>query len=123
MSAYNFQKQFAGEIEAGRKRSTIRARRKNGYVPTPGERIKLYTGMRTKGCRLLRSVKVLRVTPVTITESNNPFVPKIIIDGAPLPHDRAYGIVRKDGFESFQAFKEFFEDQYGLPFNGYLIEW
>lgn len=122
MSAYNFQKRFAPDVRAGRKRCTIRARRKNGYVPKVGERIKLYTGMRTKACELMREVCVRRVTALTIFDGET-FIPKIIIDGVPLGRDRAWGIVRMDGFDSFLAFKHFFQQQHGLPFNGYLIEW
>lgn len=52
MVAYSFNQQFAAPIESGRKRQTIRApRRRHAQV---GERLQLYTGMRTKACRLIR---------------------------------------------------------------------
>ena len=117
MSAYNFQKQFAPAIESGEKTSTIRARRKNGYVPVPGERIKLYTGQRTTKCRLLREVTVSRVTPIVVDNDS------IILDGTPVSAVRCLRIAKQDGFQSWADFVSFFKEQRGLPFNGYLIEW
>lgn len=120
MSAYNFNRQFAAAVKARRKRSTIRARRKNGYVPQVGERIKLYTGMRTKQCELLRTVKVKKVTPILIDETEY-LVGRIIIDGRQLPQDVAFEtIIKPDGFTSWRDFIAFFRP---LPFAAYLIEW
>ncbi|PZU93100.1 MAG: hypothetical protein DI527_07580 [Chelatococcus sp.] len=52
MVAYSFNRQFAAPIESGRKRQTIRApRRRHASI---GEQLQLYTGMRTKACRLIR---------------------------------------------------------------------
>lgn len=52
MVAYSFNKRFAEPIETGQKRQTIRApRRRHARV---GEQLQLYTGMRTKACRLIR---------------------------------------------------------------------
>jgi len=123
MSAYNFQRRFASAIKRGRKRCTIRARRKNGYVPKAGERIKLYTGMRTRGCQLLRQVTVKKVTPILIDETEY-FVGRVIIEGRPLPQEIDFEtIIKRDGFGSWPEFAAFFKSQHGLPFSGYLIEW
>jgi len=66
MPAYNFKSQFAQPIESGRKRQTIRPRRKR---PTrPGDKLYLYMGMRTKACRKLAEVICTRVTPVDIPQ-------------------------------------------------------
>lgn len=52
MVAYSFNKGFVPSIESGRKRQTIRApRRRHVRI---GEQLQLYTGMRTKACRLIR---------------------------------------------------------------------
>ena len=52
MVAYSFNKGFVDPIASGRKRQTIRApRRRHAQI---GEQLQLYTGMRTKACRLIR---------------------------------------------------------------------
>jgi hypothetical protein len=52
MVAYSFNRRFVPAIEAGLKRQTIRShRRRHARV---GEALQLYTGMRTKACRLIR---------------------------------------------------------------------
>lgn len=53
MALLNFQKQFADLIEAGTKRQTIRAARK--YPIKVGDKLYLYTGLRTKYCRKLKT--------------------------------------------------------------------
>ena len=122
MSAYNFQLLFADPIKAGIKCSTIRARRKNGYVPAVGERIRLYAGQRTMRCELLREVEVKLVTPILIDEGENSTA-LIIINASVLAPEAALQIAMRDGFNSLQSFAEFFKSKRGLPFAGYLIEW
>ena len=51
MPALNFKKEFADKVASGEKRQTIRALRKDGKNPRPGQKLYLYTGMRTKYCR------------------------------------------------------------------------
>lgn len=60
MPSLNFKKQFAPMIKEGLKpenertgrikRQTIRAYRKDGRNPHPGDVLHLFTGMRTKSC-------------------------------------------------------------------------
>ncbi len=66
MGAYNFRAQFAEDVESGRKTQTIRAERKDGRRPKVGDTLKLYTGMRTKACRLLAVGRCTAVVPITI---------------------------------------------------------
>jgi len=113
VSAYNFQRQF---VEA------IRARRKDGRLPKVGERIKLYTGMRTKQCELLREVTVTRVRPIAISSwAMGPM--EIVLDGKPLRVNEVQLLAVSDGFADRFAFAEFFRRKHGDSFNGYLIEW
>lgn len=118
MRAYNFQKRFAPQILDGSKPHTIRARRKDGYLPIPGEVIRLYTGMRTKQCQLLREVEVVAVRPIIIT-----FGTSVVIDATPLTFFDACALAVRDGFKHLSEFQDFFKEQYGDVFNGYLIEW
>lgn len=64
MVAYSFNRRFVPAIEAGSKRQTIRAhRRRHARI---GEQLQLYTGMRTKACRLIRDdVVCTRLDEVT----------------------------------------------------------
>lgn len=64
MAAINFKEEFAPDVEFGSKRQTIRKVRKNPIVA--GEELKLYTGQRTKKCRLLKVARCTRVIPIVI---------------------------------------------------------
>lgn len=65
MVAYNFQAQFADDVEHGFKTQTIRrdARCKSG------DKLQLYTGQRTKNCRKLCDAICKRVTPIKICDT------------------------------------------------------
>lgn len=65
MVAYSFRARFVVPIEAGTKRQTIRAPRKRHAKP--GEEMQLYTGMRTRACRLIRLATCLSVWPVSLS--------------------------------------------------------
>jgi len=120
VSAYNFQRQFAPRILDGSKPHTIRARRKNGYLPKVGERIKLYTGMRTKQCELLREVTVTRVRPIIVHSVQ---FPGVVLDGRTLRMYEICDLATADGFKNEYAFFDFFREKRGDSFSGYLIEW
>jgi hypothetical protein len=130
MVALNFKEQFAEDVEYGNKRRSIRAPRKDGRDPKPGDMLQLYTGMRQKGCRKLGEAKCVRVRQVEITGTN------IILEGRTLfagyapayaggmdpdHYDGDFAMV--DGFHGFPDLRDWFEEQHGLPFKGLLIEW
>lgn len=130
MVALNFKSQFADDVEDRRKRRSIRAPRKDGRNPKPGDKLQLYTGMRQKGCRKLLDAECTRVRPVEITHMG------IALDGHQLyagdapayaggvdPEHYDSDFARADGFGTFQDMREFFEKEHGLPFKGLLIEW
>jgi hypothetical protein len=121
MAAYNFKKQFAPDVKSGKKLCTMRQRRKNGYLPAPGEKIKLYTGMRSTGCQLLRQVTVHHVRPVTIELEDE--ITKVTLDGTPLGWEEIVALAKRDGFSSVAEFRGFFRSQYGTQAHLYLIEW
>jgi len=117
MTAYNFKVQFADDVESGRKTQTIRARRKDGHKPSPGENLQLYYGMRTKQCRKLRDAICEYTQEVSMTEAG------MKLDGVTLAPNRILEIAKADGFESVEAFRNFFRDTHGFPFRGDLIKW
>jgi len=117
MPAYNFKAQFADDVENGRKRQTIRPKRKR--KTKPGETLFLYTGMRTKKCRKLCEVVCESVTPIKIYSGL-----RIRVGNGWLSSIAGVGdLALSDGFKNVNEFYEFFEKQYGLPFEGELIKW
>jgi hypothetical protein len=129
MPSLSFSKQFAAAVESGQKRQTIRAERRHPIKV--GDRLFLYTGMRTKACRKLGEVVCTNVKPVSITWQ--PFqlnhhrghwpVVKIgesVLDGLELD-----AFAKADGFAGFEDFMQWFvggRDE-GRTFTGQLIEW
>jgi hypothetical protein len=107
MPAYNFLSQFAESVEDGRKRQTMRPKRKRPTVP--GDTLYLYTGMRTKQCRKLREVDCLDVQPVEIEPTFIKLGKDILGTGG------MWALARADGFETLRDFYDFFEERYGIP--------
>lgn len=109
MTAFDFMPRFVPLIESGKKTSTIR-RSKRGAV---GRKMQLYTGQRTKDCRLIKEVLCTAIYPFSITEFRL----------VSCRHPDAGYLWRQEGFSNPTEFIDFFEENYGLPFNGYLHEW
>lgn len=114
MSALNFKERFAGMVERGEKRQTIRAKRKRPIVI--GETLHLFTGQRTKACRRLGTGRCTRVREVVIDRGS------LILDGRLVSFRTRYAIADMDGFCRWEDFTAFFAKR-GLPFEGVLIEW
>src|SRR5688500_13197275 len=112
MAAYNFKKEFAPAVKSGKKRCTMRQRRKNGYVPKIGECLTLYTGMRSKGCEKLRTVTVKLVRPITIICDEDGRT-RVSLDGRDLMLHEVKDLAVQDGFSSIAEFRGFFRTQYG----------
>lgn len=123
MVAFSFQKQFAEPIITGTKRQTIRTRAR----AKPGDRLQLYTGMRTKACRKIGDAVCADVSTVEIRLSKD----LIIVDGSSWPAPYTYNDVRldnfarADGFADWAAMKVFFAKHHpGVEmFEGFLITW
>lgn len=118
MVAYSFQKQFAEPILARGKLQTVRAARKRHAYP--GEELQLYTGMRTKQCRLLGRVRCSDVGKVTLRF--DPF-PGLFIDG--VCFDDVEEFARSDGFLDWKALAAFWAKHHPRVenFEGVLISW
>ncbi len=118
MPAYNFQRQFAPDVKAGRKRQTIRRKRKRRT--RIGETLYLYVDQRSKRCRLLRAAICRDLLDIEIR------IGGILLDGQMMmigsPH--ADQFARADGFPSSGEMIEWFKARYGLPFrHGVVIRW
>ncbi|QDV67676.1 hypothetical protein Poly24_13780 [Rosistilla carotiformis] len=122
MVAYNFQSQFVDASESGTKSHTVRRIIKRRHA-REGDRLQLYTGMRTKACR-----KILDPDPVCLKVQNivlevgDESIVAAEIDGTPV-NDLA-PFASSDGFESLETFHRFWRMFHGVgTFHGKLIAW
>jgi hypothetical protein len=118
MPSLNFKSRFAGAIQAGQKLQTIRRHRK---VPIePLDRLYLFTGMRTKKCRLLATAMCISVDPIRVynggiwTRLKGSCLTRWLGRGA-----EQEAFARADGFRNAAEFHRFF----GPDFAGDLIRW
>lgn len=124
MVSYSFQGRFAGPILAGTKTQTIRADRKRHA--RPGEELQLYTGMRTKHCRLVGRARCTEVEPVQLELSPSRLVMYSTRPGAwvmdPAACDR---FAVKDGFNDAADMRAFWAEKHpgADKFAGVLIRW
>jgi len=117
MGALNFQAQFAPLVESGEKRQTIRAYRKDGRDPKPGDTLYLYTGMRTKACRKLGEVECAEVENIAFDYDD------LEVGNRTLWSHEAQTLAESDGFETWPDMVAWFAKTHGLPFEGLLIRW
>ena len=115
MPALNFQKRFAAAVEVGDKTQTIRAYRKRPIEV--GDKLYLYTGMRTKLCRKLLDAVCESVSHIEIDWVNAG------LDGLGLTDEECDKLAIDDGFDSYQQMVEWFDKTHGTPFRGVLIQW
>lgn len=125
MPALSFNSRFASLVESGRKTQTIRAPRKRPIVV--GDRLYLYTGMRTEACRKLGEGLVERVELIHLdrrgssvgAEHPNPMRGS----GVWLTESALDRLARADGFAGRKELLDWFDETHGLPFTGSLIRW
>lgn len=119
MTAFSFKKEFAADVEEGRKRQTIRKDRKDGRPPCArGGALQLYTGMRTAECRKLRDAVCLDVRRIIIKKNG-----AIWTGGKKLGEKAAGKLARADRFSNVDKMRAWFADVHGLPFKGWVIRW
>ncbi len=115
MPALNFKSEFADAVESGLKTNTIQSKRKRPI--RAGERLILYTGMRTRECRRLGEGECTNTVSIEISEAS------VVVNGRTLGAEKEYELARFDGFETEAEFRAFFRAEYGLPCSGVLISW
>jgi hypothetical protein len=128
--AYSFKARFAEPILAGTKGGTIRAARRRHA--RPGEELQLYTGMRTKQCRLITRKTCVEVEPIELDF----YLRKILLgDGIERMETIAGRLVNSfawfDGFADFDEMAEWWEvgrgrlssDRDSFVFCGLHIRW
>lgn len=118
MPLMGYKKCFAPLVERGDKRQSIRAYRKDGKNPKPGQKLYHYIGLRTPSCRKILESVCRGVEPIAIESWGN-----VVVGTKTLSVSEEEALARADGFESARAFFDFFEKVYSLPFYGLLIRW
>jgi len=122
MVAFNFMARFAPSVEDGTKRQTIRAAGKR-RPPRRGEQLQLYTGMRTRNCRLLRSVQCLAVNEIAMDLSERRVRVRVGDIICTLNSQDVRRLALADGFATVADFFEYFTATHGQYFAGHLIKW
>ena len=121
----NFKRQFAEDVESGRKPTTFRlfSRRR---PPRIGETLHLYTGARTKQCRRLGRGQCIALTRLLIDMQAS----QVLAFGEPygnrlLRDDEVLALASGDGFSSPAAFFAFFRQTYRprTAVLGWLVRW
>ncbi|HEX9640700.1 MAG TPA: ASCH domain-containing protein [Candidatus Krumholzibacteria bacterium] len=125
MPSLNFQSRFAPLVESGKKRQTIRAYRKDGRDPKPGDTLYFYTGLRTKRCRKLGEARCESAEAFEIDQYGCAWKqcrehPDSL---EPVRAPELGWIATRDGFRSYEEMRSWFERTHGLPFEGFLIRW
>lgn len=122
MVAYSFKKQFVVPILSRTKGGTIRADRKRHA--RPGEVIQIYTGMRTKQCRMITELECRSAEPICLRFDK----PEVFAAGRVLRSSRALDAFAVfDGFESFEQMRAFWSETPSVmnlgAFSGWHICW
>lgn len=119
MPILNFKAEFAQLVQAGVKKQTIRAKRK--YPVKVGDRLYLYTGLRTKYANKLKETVCTGVFDLVIAKKYD-----IYVDGAVMFESMKESFAYADGFGGLDPWENmirFFRRNHGLPFHGDLILW
>ena len=112
---------FIDKILSGEKRQTIRRASQKWENVKAGDKLTLYTGLRTKQCRKLGEAKVASVHVVMFDTNNNKifiFSPLGFLGCVEIAENEARSIAVKDGFVLYDDFWNFFKKQYGR--SGFL---
>lgn len=121
MVAYSFKGMFADPILMGGKTQTIRAHRKRHA--RSGEELQLYTGMRTKKCRLLGRATCTVATSIELVFGSHPYfdIPKF----GRYEGEALNTFARNDGFEHWAQLAAFWRLNHGRieRFEGTIIYW
>ena len=118
MVAYNFQSEFGPRILDRIKCSTIRRNGKRRHA-VKGDEVQLYTGQRTKACRLLGRSTCLYSRPIEIHRSC------VYVDGSRFVTPQFFAhLAGREGFADFAEMQAWFDQRYGLPFvDATQIRW
>ena len=120
MVAYSFQRRFVPLIRAGVKLQTIRAERERHA--RPGERLQLFTGMRTAHCmKIMHDPVCTMVLPCRISFASGR-IARIETGQVPVRDLDHFAVL--DGFADIDDMTHFWLERHGTKaFQGVVIEW
>jgi hypothetical protein len=123
MALLGFKKCFALNVQLGKKRQSIRAKRKHPIKV--GERLYLYTGLRTKAARKLGEGVAIFVEEIKIEQCNagGEHLTSVEVAGQRLLPTEITELAIADGFPDAVAFLKFFAEEHTGDFVGDLIKW
>ena len=115
---------FIDKILSGEKRQTIRRASPEWKNVKAGDKLTLYTGLRTKECRKLGEAVVESITPIFLTPATGRAWVRLPFGLAGLHDDDLELIALMDGFPNLSRFCEFFARKYGFEtLEFYVIRW
>lgn len=118
---------FIDKILSGEKRQTIRKAGKKWENVKVGDKLTLYTGLRTKQCRKLGEAEVESIEDIRIeTEVNDKrtiFWGEVFVNNKKLDDGTIRYLAELDGFKYTFEFLDFFNSHYGEDFKGKIIKW
>jgi hypothetical protein len=122
MVAYSFKADFTAPILARTKRQTIRAERKRHARLR--EALQLYTGMRTRSCRLIGRATCTLVMPMRL-DLDAGRIESLETGRAWTTPEEIEHFARQDGFASWRALRAFWAAEHpGISvFSGVMIGW
>ena len=116
MVAYSFQKRFVPPILGGVKDQTIRGERRRHA--RPGEELQLFTGMRTRHCKLVARRPCVAVRSMVMMLGSG----LIVVDNRRV--DDLDAFARRDGFRDFDDMSTFWDaDVRCRMWSAWLIRW
>lgn len=118
MVAFNFKSRFAPKISAGTKFSTIRSKKRCKV----GDAVQLYTGQGTPACKLIREDICVGTARIHF-DKNGVWHCTDISGVIEISIAWAECLYLIEGFKSPIKFIDFFRDQYGLPYSGFIHQW
>jgi hypothetical protein len=120
MVAYNFQPRFFSLIREGMKHQTIR-RLRVGHAK-PGDRLQLYTGLRTPQARRICDDPVCTAVMPCEIRFASALIRSITVGGVPVRNLNNFAVI--DGFTDLADMTGFWREMHGTSdFNGVVIEW
>lgn len=132
MVAYSFRPRFVRPIEVGLgiikdqfvypKTHTVRAIGRKRHART-GEKVQLYTGLRTKAAKKIGEATCNRTAPIVLEFGD--LGVWITIDGKRLSKDQTHDFAHSDGFRTLDEFMMFWADNHDCPtkWSGIIIYW
>lgn len=115
MPLLNFYKQFKDLVKYGLKTQTIR--KKRIHPIKIGDKLYLYSGLRTKDVERLGEAICIDINQIKIDYRI------VFYDEVDLRYRELEEFIKKDGLNEIEDFFLWFKSHYGNYFNGVVIKW